>query len=293
MTCGFLGHTLRKPIAKKNGPSHVGGHMIDRSPAESYHSPGDANRRRRGEKEARVLKYQSIAQDIHQTIEDGSLKPNDKLPTVVELCDLYHVSKITVKRAIDLLTEQGLVISKRGSGTYVKNAKDHSTDNFMFTRSDRARGFTVEHGDLGKEISSVVYDFSIVNPPEDVAKHLGISPDDFTYRHCRVRCLDGVPIVIEYTYMPLELIPGLKKSVLYKSVYSYISDKLGLKISSFHRIIRAIPATDEEAERLDTAPGAPLLELEQVGFLDDGSAFEYSRSRNVGSRSELRDVNVI
>lgn len=240
-----------------------------------------------------MLKYQSIARDIQQSIEDGLLKPNDKLPTVVDLCDLYDVSKITIKRAIDLLTEQGYVASKRGSGTYVKSSSDLPTDNFSFNQSDRTRGFTVEHGGAGQKITSVVYDFSIVNPPVKIARHLGISPDDFTYHHCRVRCLDGTPIVIEYTYMPLDLIPGLKKAELYKSVYRYIQQDLGLKIASFHRIIRSIPATDEEAERLDTAPGSPLLEIEQVGFLDDGTAFEYSQSRNVGDLSELRIVSVI
>ena len=101
------------------------------------------------------------------------------------------------------------------------------------------------------------------------------------------------PIVIEYTYMPIDLIPGLKKSQLYRSVYSYIQDTLGYKISSFHRIIRAVAATSEEAERLDTWEGEPLLEIEQIGFLDDGTAFEYSISRNVGDRSELRDINVL
>ena len=52
-------------------------------------------------------------------------------------------------------------------------------------------------------------------------------------------------------------------------------------------------ATEEEAERLEVAAGSPLLELEQVGFLDDGTPFEYSVSRNVGDRSELRDISVV
>lgn len=256
-----------------------------------------------------MLKYQAIADDIQRSIEDGTLRPNDKIPTVVELCEAYGVSKITVKRAFDLLTEKGLIASKRGSGTYVKNTTElfdsvdsggivscdgsAQGDSFTFSRSDRARGFTMEHKGLGKKISSIVYDFSIVNPPADVARHLSISPDDFTYHHCRVRCLDDEPIVIEYTYMPLDLIPGLKKARLYQSVYAFIQDELGYKISSFHRIIRAVGATDEEAERLQVKPGEPLLELAQVGFFDDGTPFEYSVSRNVGTRSALRDINVV
>ena len=256
-----------------------------------------------------MLKYQAIAADIQRSIEAGALKPNAKLPTVIELCEAYGVSKITIKRAIDLLVEKGLISSRRGSGTYVKNttelfeqtgieridgtAADVDDDSFAFSQSDRAAGFTKEHEGEGKKISSVVYDFSIVNPPANIARHLNIHPEDFAYHHCRVRCLDGQPMVIEYTYMPLDLIPGLKRSQLYLSVYDYLQKTLGLKISSFHRILRAVPATEEEAERLDTKPGVPMLEIAQVGFLDDGTPFEYSVSRYEGTRGELREVNVV
>ncbi len=54
-----------------------------------------------------------------------------------------------------------------------------------------------------------------------------------------------------------------------------------------------VAATEQEAERLDVAPGDPLLELAQVGFFDDGTPFEYSVSRNVGTRYELKDVNML
>lgn len=240
-----------------------------------------------------MLKYQAIADDLRASIEDGSLKPNDRLPTVVELCDLYNVSKITVKRALDLLVEQGLVASRRGSGTYVKNTTELPDDSLLFTHSDRAMGFTTEHSAKKESVTSVVYDFRIETPGAEVARHLNLQPDDFAYYHCRTRLLDGVPIVIEYTYMPLDLIPGLKRSHLEGSVFGYIRETLGLKISSFHRIVRAVKATTEEAERLDIKPGDPLLEMEQVGFLDDGVPFEYSVARNVGERYELRDVNVL
>ena len=54
-----------------------------------------------------IPKYEAIAADIRRSIEDGALKPGDKLPTVVEFCELYGVSKITVKRAIEQITEEG------------------------------------------------------------------------------------------------------------------------------------------------------------------------------------------
>ena len=237
-----------------------------------------------------IPKYESIAADIRRSIEDGALKPGDKLPTVVEFCELYGVSKITVKRAIEQITEEGLVTSRRGSGTYVKDTAGLPGKAFFQGRNDRAQGFTYEH--RGEKVASVVYDFSIVNPPAEVASQLGMAEDDFAYHIVRVREVDGLPIVIEYTYMPLELIPGLKKKDLYASVYSYIREQCGLKISSFHRTIRAVAATEEESKRLNTKPGSPLLELNQIGFLDSGAAFEYSISRNVGDRFELHNVTL-
>ncbi len=65
-----------------------------------------------------------------------------------------------------------------------------------------------------------------------------------------------------------------------------------MHLSSFHRIIRAVPATLEEAQWLETEEGSPLLEIEQIGFVDTGLPFEYSISRNVGSRAELHNINI-
>lgn len=76
-------------------------------------------------------------------------------------------------------------------------------------KNDRAQGFSYEH--RGEKVTSVVYDFSIVNPPADVATQLGIAEDDFAYHIVRVRQVDEKPIVIEYTYMPSELILALKR----------------------------------------------------------------------------------
>lgn len=114
-----------------------------------------------------IPKYEAIAADIRRSIEDGALKPGDKLPTVVEFCELYGVSKITVKRAIEQITEEGLITSRRGSGTYVKDTAGLPGQVFFQAKNDRAQGFSYEH--RGEKVTSVVYDFSIVNPPAEVA----------------------------------------------------------------------------------------------------------------------------
>ena len=190
-----------------------------------------------------IPKYESIAADIRRSIEDGALKPGDKLPTVVEFCELYGVSKITVKRAIEQITEEGLFTSRRGSGTYVKDTAGLPGKAFFQGRNDRAQGFTYEH--RGEKVASVVYDFSIVNPPAEVASQLGMAEDDFAYHIVRVREVDGLPIVIEYTYMPLELIPGLKKKPSTSELVDWLkllmADNIGEAVLRERDPTKAIP----------------------------------------------------
>ncbi len=102
-----------------------------------------------------IPKYEAIAADIRRSIEDGALKPGDKLPTVVEFCELYSVSKITVKRAIEQITEEGLITSRRGSGTYVKDTA--GLPGQVFSRQERpCPRLSYEH--RGEKVTSVVYD---------------------------------------------------------------------------------------------------------------------------------------
>ena len=105
--------------------------------------------------------------------------------------------------------------------------------------------------------------------------------DSFTYHVCRVRCANDKPRVIEYTYMPIDVITDLKLRNVQTSIYSFIEKDLGLKIASAHRVIRAVMPSAEERKRLNVPEGEPLLEVEQVGYLDDGRPFEYSVSRHV------------
>lgn len=245
-------------------------------------------------------KYEQIARDIRKSIEDGALAPGDRLPTVVELCELYGVSKITVRKAVEQLAEQGFVSSRRGSGTYVKASPEaqgaevegvHRGDTLYTGRKDKSIGFSREHGNDGT-VTSDIYEFEVVEPPEEIAQRLDMEPGDFAYHDVRVRRLDGVPIVQEDTYMPLDVASGLKRQHLESSIYNFLRNEKGLKLTSFHRILRAVAANETEAERLEIKAGDPLFEIEQIGFLDDGVPFEYSVSRNVGARMEMHDVNL-
>ena len=92
--------------------------------------------------------------------------------------------------------------------------------------------------------------------------------------------------------MPIGLIPGIKNDVLLNSVYGYIEKDLKLKIKSSHRVIRAMLPSELEQKWLDIDSNFPILEVEQVGFLDNGQPFEYSKAHHRSDKIEFRTVSI-
>ena len=228
-----------------------------------------------------MSKYHELALTLRRAMEDGTYEAGSRLPTTPELCEIYQVSNTTVKKAMDELEQLGLVARRRGSGIYVKSTTSlrRGTEGASST-AGQMTGFVAEHAGTGVVVTSDVHGFSVVHPPEAVAEELDIRQEEFVYSICRVRLTDGVPRNVEYTYMPIKLVPDLRERNVETSIYGYLEGELGLKIGSAHRVIKAVLPTDDEATWLGVDPSQPLLEVKQVGFLDDGVPFEWSVARH-------------
>ncbi|MCI6159039.1 MAG: GntR family transcriptional regulator [Selenomonadaceae bacterium] len=235
-----------------------------------------------------MLKYEAIAQELREKIHHGEYRSGEQLPLEKEMCDFYGVSRITIRRAVDELVKNGLVIKRRGAGTFVKSLK--RSDVKELSEPGQFLGFAATYAD--KKVTTKVLRFAIVHPDKMTAGKLRLSEEDFVYDIVRVRSVDGEPIVVEYTKMPIERIPRVKHSVLEHSIYRYIEEDLGLKIQSAHRIVRAVMPTELEKEELHIEGVLPLLEVTQTAFLDDGRPFEYSISRHRGDKSDFRTISV-
>jgi GntR family transcriptional regulator len=98
--------------------------------------------------------------------------------------------------------------------------------------------------------------------------------------------------VIEKTYMPTSIITSLDESVLYASIYQYIETQLQLTIKSAHKIIRAAKPNDMDKKYLHCENTDPVLEVEQIAFLDNGTIFEYSFSRHRFDKFEFHSFSV-
>ena len=245
-------------------------------------------------KKENMLKYETVANDILLKIANGFYPAGSRLPTTSELCDSYGVSKATINKSLEELTNMGYISRVRGSGTYVKHtfqqlkelpsdATEPSNNQSIYTIT----GTKARFEKLGKNVTSNIHVFDIIKAPKNVANALGISEGAFVYEIRRSRFVDDNPLSIEHTYMPVSLIPNLTMEVLESSIYDYIEDTLGLAITSAHSAVRAVLPTEQDCEWLHIEPNTPLLEIEQTAYLSNGTTFEYSIARHTRAMGDL------
>ena len=219
-------------------------------------------------------KYKIIANSIRKRIIEGDYVSDQKLPSEKEIGDEFVASKLTVKKALDILVGEGLIIKRRGAGTFVKSLSVDEMERLIV--DNQMRGTTAFNPD--KKVTSKVLSFSVVQASQLVSRKLNLVEASPVYEIYRVRLVDGSPSVIEKTYMPLDVISGLTKKNVEGSIYEYIEEKLGLKIESGHRTITVRKAADFEADELALEYGDPVGIAEQTGYLNTGVQFEYSIS---------------
>ena len=235
-----------------------------------------------------MTKYEEIVAYIKEKITNGEYKANEKIPYEKELCEKFNVSKMTVKRALDLLVVEGLIVKRRGAGTFVKDISQTQIEDM--TIKNQFSGLTITMS--GHDIKSKLLSFKIINADPIVAENLKIQENDFVCFIHRVRYVDNMATVIEKTYMPLYLFPSIKISDVEGSIYDYIEHKVNYKIQSSHSTVRARKSDDIDWTYLNLKKDEPVIEIERIGYLDNGKVFEYSFSRHRYDTYEFKAIIV-
>ena len=221
------------------------------------------------------LKYMEIYNDIRSKIDSNFYKIDDMLPSGDDLANMYNCSKLTVKKGLDLLVKDGLLMRRRGHGTVVIRKPNI---NSPLTLGPNA-GLINTAGE--NHITSKIHGFSIEKPSKEIMNKLNISENEYIYMVLRARYVDNNPYSLEYTYMPLSIIPGLEPKHLEKSIYNYIQNDLNLKIQASHVRIKGDRPNSVDIELLGVDPNSFLMEIEKTANLEDGRTFEYSITRHL------------
>lgn len=223
-------------------------------------------------------KYLIIYQDIREKILRNIYSPNSQLPDEISLTKTFNCSRMTVKKALDLLVNEGLIFRKRGQGTFVM---PQVTQKNKITIPERdIQGLTKISRNSRTTLRSEIIHFKLEFASPMLAEKLQLAPSSPVYNILRLRIIDDKPYVLEQTYMSTQLIPGITEEILHHSIYSYIEEQLKLRIASSMKILRASISSETEQKYLQLLPTEPIFEVEQIAYLDNGTPFEYSISRH-------------
>lgn len=221
------------------------------------------------------MKYKHVIKVLTERIQNNIYQYGKKMPTVRELAQEFGVSVMTIKKALDYLTQYGLIEKRQGSGIYVKMNSNKINPHIPLL-GNSAR-FPKE------ELKTKVIVFDVVHPSKDVAEQLQINEDDFVYKIERIRILDGKPLIMEHVYMPINVIPGLTKEIIENSIYTYIQKDLNLKITSSNFTITGVRPDNDDKKYLNLTDTDFLMQIKQTVYLSDGTAFEYSIDKHLPS----------
>lgn len=228
-----------------------------------------------------MYRYREIYSDIKKNILTNHYRAGKPLPTQESLSNKYDVSRLTLKKALNLLLDEGLIVSKQGSGTYVRNQPLSRNDELL--PLDMPIGVTYSHRD--QKITSKVISFGARLPTEEERKNLSIKSNEPVYEIRRVRLVNGKRYSFEHTIMPTSIVP-LDEKVIEGSIYDFLGQHK-IMMTDARRIIYADGANKEIADALKVEEKSPILTIEQVAFDQNGVAFEYSHSSFLSDKSKF------
>ena len=217
--------------------------------------------------DGRAPLYRRLQETLRQAIVSGHLRPQGTLPPERDLATDFAVSRITVRKAIDGLVEEGLLTRRQGAGTFVAGRVEKQFAKLTsFSEDMAARGRAVRSEWLTKSEGTVTPDESLT---------LGLSPGTRVYRFSRIRFADDLPMALEYSTIAGYGLSGV--DAVESSLYEALEASGNRPVRALQRL-RATLFDTEQARLLSIDAGAPGLFIERRGFLGDGRAIEMTQS---------------
>jgi GntR family transcriptional regulator len=227
--------------------------------------------------------YHQLYEILHGKIVRGEWKPGDTIPPESELIEQYQVSRVTVRQALDILVNEGLIYRQQGRGTFVAHpAVEHGLVRLInFTQDMCNRGF---------EPGTKVLFSALVPAPPDIAEKLEIEPGEELACLERLRLADGEPMSIEKSNLIHRYCPGvLQHDFTSDSLREYLDRTYGIRWAHAKQVIRAILALPDLAHLLSVRPKSPLLYIERVSYTERNIPLEFLRIYYRGDRYSLHN----
>ena len=216
--------------------------------------------------------YNQLAAYIKLQIQAGVYKPGEMMIPETELCTLLNVSRTTVRQSMNLLLDEGLIVRFRGKGSFIAEQKLRRNINYMYNFTESIRS-------LGATPGSVVLTCAVEQPDKTVRERLRLAEGADVFTLTRLRCANGTPLLLETSYIPYYLCPGIETlSFVSASLYNTLANQYGLNLHHAEETIEAIIIDRKTAAQMQITTKMPGYRIERLSTLSSGQIFEYTRS---------------
>ncbi len=216
--------------------------------------------------------YVEIAKDLTRKILNNEYTELNKLPSEMDLADQYDTSKMTIRKALQMLIDSGIIFSIPKSGYYINSYE-------YIKKFNSLTGNSFTFLNAGEKTKSKVIYFKKIKANE-VLKNKFRTELDEVYEVKRIRYLKGKLKALEHVYLRADMFPDFNEEICKDSIYEYVKQS-NYTIATNIKTLRAGFAPDEYVEYEPQLKRIPLIEIENIGFLTNGQIFEYSISFNI------------
>lgn len=220
-----------------------------------------------------MSRYQEIYTELKEQIKDGKMEANMYLPSESEYMNTYHVSRDTIRKALNLLLHDGFIVKEQGKGSKVIDLARIAFPISGLTSFKEL--MNTMHGEVKTDVIYFEKREVRAEEKEDMFMQTG---ELFAIQ--RVRSLDGERVILDSDYLNAQIVPNVTKQIAQDSLYDYIEHKLQLKISFAKKEITVIPASPEEKKVLDLGKYDMLVCIKSYVYLEDATLFQYTISKH-------------
>jgi GntR family transcriptional regulator len=206
--------------------------------------------------------YQQIKEKIKNWITDGVYKPSQKIPSESELIKEFDVSRLTIRKAVELLAQEGYLISKRGKGSFVTSSPEK-----LKALTSKLYGSIEDLLYHSEKLKTKQAKIVIISPSPMIRQKLSLSPsEELIHEVTRVRFTEDTPVVVTKSYMQLKYGKFLDEGKLinFPLILGILENEARIFLRYFYQTIEATFADKLLAEQLGIASGSPMLRVERL-----------------------------
>lgn len=213
--------------------------------------------------------YYQLKESILTALKNKEFEVGEKLPSERELADYHNVSRMTVKKAVDILVDNGYLVRKQGSGTFVS---DYQKNHFI----SPILSFSKEMKNMGVDYRSKILSFEKIKSKRASLK-LNLSRNELLFHLERLRLIENKIFLLENTYLAVKNFPDLKREDLTNSsLFKIIEEKYNINLIEAEAEVEAVILNSKIAEKMNLKTGLLALHLQQYSKNNSGEIIEYT-----------------